>query len=55
MYDQTTLSDSPSAISSLVSASGHTHFVAPGGQMTDLFGPGVARVSPLVQPEKEPE
>lgn len=40
-----TLQDSRNAISSLASADGHTRFVLPAGQMTDLFGPVPARAN----------
>jgi hypothetical protein len=39
MYDPTTFADSLNATSSPASASGHSRFVPPGGQMIDLFGP----------------
>lgn len=39
MFDQTTSSPTPSAISSQASGCGPTLFAAPAGQMIDLFGP----------------
>ncbi len=39
MFTQTTLADSPSAISSLASVSGAWPYAERGGQTTDLFGP----------------
>lgn len=55
MSDQATLPVSRNAISSPGLASGRTRFVPPGGEMIDLFGQGVARVSHLVPQEKERE
>lgn len=45
MYDQTTCADSLNATSSLGSGFGHTHYVAPAGQMIDLFGPVPVRAN----------
>jgi len=45
MFDQTTFADSPSAISSPESVSGHTRFDSPAGLMTDLFGPVPVRAN----------
>ncbi len=45
MYDLTTSVDTLSAISSPVSASGPTPFVAPAGPMIDLFGPVPVRAN----------
>jgi hypothetical protein len=53
MFDQTTFADSPSAISSPESVSGHTRFDSPAGLTTDLFGPVPVRANLSARQAKE--
>jgi len=45
MFNPTTFANLPNATSSPASASGRSRFVAPAGQMTDLFGPVPVRAN----------
>ena len=53
MFDQATLTDSHSAISSLESAFGATHFAVPNGGTTDLFGQVPVRANLSARQAKE--